>query len=134
MKRVRILQVVGKMDMAGTETWLMHVLKHIDRSRFSMDFLVHSREEGAYDREIRAFGSKIIPCLGTSRPWQYARNFRQVLSEHGPYDVVHTHVNYFSGLPLWLAARAGVPARIAHSHAFTLRERASQGYRVAPIF
>lgn len=113
---VRILQVVGGMNRAGVETWLMHVLRHIDRERFRMDFLVHTEEPCAYDDEIRALGSRIIPCMHPSRPWIYAKNFRQILKEFGPYNVVHSHVYYFSGYVLRLAAKAGVPARIAHSH------------------
>jgi len=113
---IRILHVVGGMNRGGIETWLMHVLRNIDRKRFQMDFLVHTNEPCAYDEEIRTLGSRIIPCLSPSRPWLYARNFNQILREHGPYDVVHSHVHYFSGYVLWLAKQGGVPVRIAHSH------------------
>ncbi len=113
---VRILHVVGGMNRGGVETWLMHVLRHIDRERFRMDFLVHTTNPCAYDEEIQKLGSKIIPCLGTSRPWRYARNFRRALKEHGPYDVVHSHVHHFSGFVVYLSHRAGVPVRITHSH------------------
>jgi glycosyltransferase involved in cell wall biosynthesis len=113
---IRILHVVAGMNRAGLETWLMHVLRNIDRKRFQMDFLVHTNEPCAYDEEIHALGSKIIPCLSPSKPWLYARNFKQILREHGPYDVVHSHVHHFSGYVLWLAKQAGVPVRIAHSH------------------
>lgn len=113
---VRILHVVGGMDRGGVETWLMHILHHIDRDRYRMDFLVHTTKHCAYDDEIRALGCEIIPCLHPSRPWRYARNFLRILRERTPYDVVHSHVHHFSGLVLKLAHRAGVPARIAHSH------------------
>lgn len=115
-KPIRILHVVGGMNRAGVETWLMHVLRHIDRSRFQMDFLVHTNEPCAYDEEIRALGSRIISCLHPSHPLQYARNFKRILREYGPYDVVHSHVHHYSGFTLWLAHQAGVPVRIAHSH------------------
>ena len=45
---VRILHVVGGMNRGGIETWLMHVLRHIDRDRFHMDFLVHTTSKYAY--------------------------------------------------------------------------------------
>lgn len=116
MRRMRILHVLGRMDRGGAETWLVHVLRRIDRERFAMDFLVHSEEAAAYDSEARALGSRIIPCLHPSRPWEYARNFFRALDEHGPYDVLHSHVHHFSGFVLWLARRAGIRVRIAHSH------------------
>ncbi len=113
---IRILHVVGGMVRAGTETWLMHILRNIDRDAFQMDFLVHTNEECAYDAEIRALGSKVIPCLNSSQPWLYARNFQRILGENESYDIIHSHVHHFSGFVLWLAKRAGIPVRIAHSH------------------
>ena len=113
---IRILHVVGGMNRGGIETWLMHVLRHIDRDRFHMDFLVHTEKPCPYDDEIRALGSKIIPCLTTSKPWLYNCNFKRILREYGPYDVIHSHVHHFSGYVLWLAKQVGVPIRIAHSH------------------
>jgi len=104
------------MNRAGSETWLMHILRNIDRDRFQMDFLVHTDQPCAYDEEIRALGSKIIPCLDRSKPWLYSRNLKRILHEYGPYDIVHSHVHHFSGYILWLAKQVGVPIRIAHSH------------------
>ena len=117
---IRILHIVGhRMHWGGTETWLMHVLRRIDRTRFQMDFLVHSTEQWAFDEEVQAIGATIIPCPHPSRPWSYARRFAAVLNTRGPYHVVHSHVHHFSGYIARLAYRAGVPARIAHSHCGT---------------
>lgn len=113
---VRILHVLGGMDRGGAETWLMHVLRHVDRSRFQMDFAVNLRRRCAYDAEIEALGSKIYPCPNPSNPLRYAINFRKILRQHGPYDVVHSHVHHYSGFVLLLARKEGVPNRIAHSH------------------
>lgn len=113
---MRILHVVGGMNRGGVETWLMHVLRNIDRERFRMDFLVHTSERCSYDDEISRLGSRIIPCLHPHRPWLYAKNFKRIMTEHGPYDVVHSHVHHFSGYVLRLAHRAHVPVNIAHSH------------------
>jgi glycosyltransferase involved in cell wall biosynthesis len=121
---IRILHVVGEMVRAGTETWLMNILRHIDRDRFQMDFLVHTTQPSPYEDEIRALGSKIIPCLNLSRPWIYASNFRRIIREYGPYDIVHSHVHHFSGYVLRLAQEAGVPVRIAHSHTSELDSQA----------
>jgi glycosyltransferase involved in cell wall biosynthesis len=127
---IRILHVVGGMSRGGIETGLMHVLRHIDRDRFQMDFLVHTTKPCAYDEEIRSFGSLIIPCpLDRRRPWVYAANFKQILREYGPYDIVHSHVHHFSGYVLRLAKQAGVPFRIAHSHNDTSSEAKAGWYR-----
>lgn len=113
---IKILQVVGGMNQAGTETWLMNILRNIDRDRFQMDFLVHSMKPSAYEEEIIALGSRIIPCLSPSQPLLYASNFKKILQKYGPYDIVHSHVHHFSGYVLRLAKQAGVGICIAHSH------------------
>lgn len=114
--RKRILQVIGGMHRRGAEIWLIHILRHIDRSRFQIDFLVHTKEPCAYDEEIRALGGKIIPCLDPARPWSYAPNFKKILRQEGPFDIVHCQAHHFSGYVIRLAKQAGVPVRIAHSH------------------
>ena len=114
--RIRILHVVGGMNRGGVETWLMNVLRRIDRTRFTMDFLVHTDAVCTFDSEIRALGSAVIPCLHPSQPRTYAQAFRNILRQREPYDFVHSHVHHFSGLVLRLAEQMGVPSRIVHSH------------------
>jgi len=114
-QHIRILNIVGGMNRGGAETWLMHVLRNIDRERYLMDFLVHTERICEYDHEIRQLGSRVIPCLHPSKPLKYAKNFKRILRDYGPYDVVHSHVHHFSGYALKLAHQEGVPVRIAHA-------------------
>jgi glycosyltransferase involved in cell wall biosynthesis len=115
---VRILQVVGGMNRAGIETWLMHMLRNIDRKRFQMDFVVHHPETYAYEPEIRELGCRVSRCMSPERPWQYARNLRRILDQHGPYDIVHSQLYLYNGLVLRVAASAGTPVRISHVHPY----------------
>lgn len=112
----RILHVIGGMNRGEIETWLVQILRRIDRERFQMDFLVHTTQPCAYDEEIIALGGQIIRCLHPSQLSIYASNFQQVLRKYGPYDVVHSHVHYFNGYILRLAQQSGISTRIAHSH------------------
>src|ERR1700674_3108447 len=113
---VRILHVVGGMDRGGIETWLMHALQRVDRRHFHMDFLSHTPHACAFDADISSLASTLITGPAPHQPWQYGREFKRVLKEHGPYDVVHCHVHHFNGYVLKLATAAGVSHRFAHSH------------------
>jgi glycosyltransferase involved in cell wall biosynthesis len=126
---IRILHVVNTMNRDGIETWLMHILRDIDRDRFQMDFLVHTTDVCAYDQEIRSLGSKIIPCLHPHHPWLYATNFQRILQEHGSYDIIHSHIHHYTGFILYLAQLAGVPIRIAHSHLDTSKQEIQGGWK-----
>ncbi len=116
---LRVLHVVGGMDRGGAETWLMNVLRHTDQARFKMDFLAHTNRKCAYDDEIHLLGSQVLHCTDPRKPWRYGRRLLRLLSDRGPYEVVHSHVHHFSGYVLRLASDAGVPVRIAHSHTDT---------------
>jgi glycosyltransferase involved in cell wall biosynthesis len=113
---IRVLHVIGRADCGGTESWLTSLLHHCDRRRVAMDFLVHTRQAGHLEEVIQARGASILRCFGARTPWRYARNFRRLLGEYGPYDVIHSHVSHFSGFVLRLAHQSGVPVRVAHSH------------------
>ncbi len=126
---MRILHVIGGLNPGGVETWLLQILRHIDRRKYHFDFLVHTEQPCAYDEEVRSLGARVIRCLSHSQPARYARNLLRILRELGPYDCVHSHVHYFSGYILMLARWAGVPMRIAHSHSDTHRDHGRKFYR-----
>jgi glycosyltransferase involved in cell wall biosynthesis len=113
---IRVLHVLGGLARGGVERWLLHALGAVDRHELAMDFAVHAEGPCAYDDAARRLGALVFSCRDPHRPWLYAPRFLSLLEKHGPYDVVHSHVHHFSGLPLLLAAHAGVPVRIAHSH------------------
>jgi len=121
-RRLRVLHVVGGLNRGGTETWLMNVLRHVDRTTFQMDFLVHTDGEGAYDREAVSLGAKLHRCAPPTRLAHYARDLRRHVDE-GAYDILHGHMHDFSGIALWLTRGKKIGARVVHSHSDTSTER-----------
>lgn len=112
---IRVLHVTSPFEWGGVETWLLQVLRHIDRKRVSLDFLTSAARPGM-EELVRASGGRILLAPPQVRPWLYLKRLNSVLQTEGPYDVVHTHFLDHSGFVLWCAKRAGVPVRIAHSH------------------
>jgi glycosyltransferase involved in cell wall biosynthesis len=103
------------MNPGGLETWLLQVLGHIDRAHFQFDFCICGPDAGIYAKEVENLGGRILLCprgLGLS---SFRSGFKKVLHQ-GKYDVIHSHVSFFSGLLLRWAEKEGVPIRIAHSH------------------
>jgi glycosyltransferase involved in cell wall biosynthesis len=104
------------MDLGGVETWLMHLLRTIDRDRFKFDFLYHTNAKSDYDEEIKRLGARIFRLPFLSNPFIYSRKLTAILKQYGPYDVVHSHDISWNGLVLATAKKADISVRIAHSH------------------
>ncbi|MEW9501073.1 glycosyltransferase family 1 protein [Jeotgalibacillus marinus] len=111
-KPVKVLQVVGAMNRAGTETMLMNVYRGIDKNKIQFDFVSYSKEESHYDDEIKSYGGKIIKLSNT---WSIKEMVGKI-NMHGPYDAVHSHTLFNCGIANTAAQIAGVKIRIAHAH------------------
>jgi glycosyltransferase involved in cell wall biosynthesis len=112
----RILHILGGLNRGGIETWLIHVLRRIDRQRFQFDFVVHSDGPFQYQAEVESLGSKVLVCRGFRNPLIYGSNLLGILRRYGPYDCLHSHMHHFSGIPLLIARMTGIPIRVVHSH------------------
>lgn len=115
----RVLHVLACMDRGGIETWLMFIMRGLDRKKLNIDVCnVNTTKEGAYSREFSRLGGREISCVIAPR-WQrltFEQRFRLLLREN-KYDVVHSHIFLHSGIIMKYAAKEHVPVRVAHIHA-----------------
>lgn len=118
MKPIRVLHVVGNMESGGMETLIMNWYRAIDRQKVQFDFLTHTQRPGFYDEEIRSLGGNIyrLSVLDDKNIVRYCSDLRLFFKQHRQYAVVHGHHSFFGPFYLREAYRAGIPARIAHSH------------------
>lgn len=114
--QIKVMQAVYSMNRGGVESWLMHVLRQIDRRRFQIDFVTFAGEPGELSEDLLALGSRVFSCAPPSRPWRHRREFKGILQKYGPYDVVHSHAPEWNGPVLGMAKHHGVAVRIAHNH------------------
>ena len=112
---IKILHCLGTLDPGGVETWLLHVLKAIDTKRFQFDFCTFGHHAGLFAPEVERLGARVLRCPLSKNLWKFGTCFRRILRQ-GQYDVVHSHVHFFSGAILRWAQAERVPVRIAHSH------------------
>ncbi len=113
---IRVLHIVGGMNHGGIESWIMHLLRSVDRGQFSMDVLQFNPLANYYTEEIRNLGLNPIICRRSRNLLRFNSAFRATLGTYGPYDIVHSHVQLFSGYVLRIAAAQGIPIRVAHAH------------------
>ena len=108
----RVLHIVGAMNRGGTETMLMNLYRNIDRSKVQFDFVSFSEEEAHYDEEIKSLGGKVIKILKSNS----VKELSEVIKDNGPYEVIHAHTLFNSGIAMLAAKKCGVKIRIAHAH------------------
>jgi len=114
--RTRVLHVLASLGAGGVENWLLHLLRGLDQERFEFHFLLNDGPPGVFEAQARSLGATISRGPEPSAVAPYVRNLRRVLRSDPRYEVVHSHMYAFSGVVLWVAHRAGVPIRVAHSH------------------
>ena len=115
---IRILQCVNDMHRAGLETMLMNYYRNIDRSKIQFDFLTHRPNRSDFDDEIESLGGKVYyaPRLYPQNYLAYFKWMKHFFAEHPEYQIMHSHIDSMSYLPLLAGKKAGIPIRIAHSH------------------
>ena len=118
----KVLQVVTIMNRGGIESMLMNLYRNIDREKIQFDFLVHRKEKGDFDDEIKEMGGNIyyVPAIN---PFHH-RKYLKVLDDffdNNKYKIVHSHIDTFSMYILRSAMKFGVPCRIAHAHIAKIR-------------
>lgn len=119
---IRILQCVNNMHRAGLETMLMNYYRNIDREKIQFDFLTHRPERSDYDDEIESLGGRIYhaPRLYPKNYPAYFSYMKGFFQEHPEYQIMHSHIDTMSYLPLLAGRMNGIPVRIAHSHSTSI--------------
>ena len=110
---IRVLQVFAALDSGGVSNFVMNLYREIDTEKIQFDFAMTAGEKTLYDDEVLSRGGRIF-YFDTTK--DVTTNLRRILREEGPFQVVHSHVFFYSGLVLAEAKKAKVPIRIAHAH------------------
>ena len=114
---MKVLQVMGSMNLGGAETYIMNIFRNIDRTKTQFDFAVYGDEKQYFEDEITRLGGSVIrlPDISMKNTVKVYSAFRKII-KNGNYDVVHAHTNYNEAIPLLAAKKENVPVRVAHSH------------------
>lgn len=117
MSKIRVLRIVSVMNRGGIETQLMRLYRELDKTKYQFDFLITREDKGIFDEEIRNLGGNIynIPSIKKVGIFRFIKNINKFF-QNTNYNIVHCHMNTWSGLFLNIARINNVKVRIAHSH------------------
>ena len=114
---IRVLCVFGKLNRGGAETMCMNLYRHIDRTKVQFDFVKHTHEACAYDKEILSLGGKIYeaPRYRLYNSFIYKRWWCKHFKEHPEHKIIHGHMFTIASVYLQVAKQCGRKT-ICHSH------------------
>lgn len=115
---IRILQVIGIMNLGGAENLIMNIYRNIDRSLVQFDFVENSEEEGYFEKEIISLGGKIYHCphYTGKNHFVYRKWWNDFFVKHAKeYKAVHGHIGSTAAIYLSIAKKHYLYT-IAHSH------------------
>lgn len=114
---IRVLHVLGNTNLGGAESRTMDLYRHMDRERVQFDFLVHTDQEGHFDKEIRGLGGHIyhIPRFRIYNYFSYVKAIKEFFCEHSDFHAVQGHMTSTAAIYLPIAKKAGISLTIAHA-------------------
>lgn len=118
----RILQVFSVLGMGGAETWLMALLRYLDRIkrdlpyRLQIDICLTGGGKGVFDAEAASLGAKLFYLnYRRGKLLNFIIEFRSILAQ-GRYHAIHDHQDYTAGLHFLIGIGYLPPVRVAHIH------------------
>lgn len=118
-EEIRVLHILNKLDMGGTENFIMNVYRNVDRTKIQFDFLVHG--VGTFDEEVKSLGGKIFCLSGYVNSIgirKYKKELTEFIKSHD-YKIIHSHVDQTSGLILEVVKENSNAICLAHSHSIS---------------
>lgn len=110
----KILVNTGRLTTGGLENMVVSFAENTINN-YEYYFIVHNDSSVDYKERLRKINGKIIR-VNSKNIYRYIGDIKKVIKQYGPFDIVHSHTLFFSGIILAMAKFYKIPIRIAHSH------------------
>lgn len=118
-KKIRVLEITHGLAPGGIESFVINVFENINKENLDINFAIACEGEQYHEERILSQKAKIYrtnDLNGIKNIFKHFFRLIRLLKSEGPFDVVHTHIDFFNGVNLLAAFIAGVPVRISHAH------------------
>lgn len=132
MKKIKIIHFVSGLKSGGVESMIIGFARHlVDTCEFTIVYQ-HAPDKKCYQKMEEA-GCKLIRVPSKStHPLKNMIAISKIL-KRGRYDIIHSHMNLTSWIPLMIAKVKRIPNRISHSH-IAMDEGVGKGYSIFAWF
>lgn len=123
----RALIVMGSLRVGGLEKVAVNCVKFCTNKNMSFDFLLLDEKEGELEREVKEMGCRIFRTRYSINPIVLYKEILNAIKINGPYDIVHSHIFFYSGVVMLASKKNRIKCRISHSH--SIKRRGGSWYR-----
>lgn len=114
---IRILQMIGSLDVGGSQMMIINLYKKINRDEMQFDFIIDHKEQLYFEKEIKQLGGKVfyIPSIKSEKITNVRQKWENFLKKHPEYKILHSHVRSYASVYIPIARKYGLKT-IIHSH------------------
>ena len=114
---IRILHMIGSLNVGGSQSMIINLHKAIDKSKVQFDYIIDHPGHLHYASEVTSLGGKIyeFPTFKGYNFLEIRKVWKQFFAKHPEYKILHSHVRSYASLYLPIAKKAGLKT-IIHSH------------------
>jgi len=118
MKKIRVLEITHGLGSGGIETFVINIVKNLNKSKFDIDFCFSCDEKQYQEDIVIKEGCKIYRTNDLESTKKIIKHFFKLIRilKSEKFDVIHSHCNFLNGINLLAAFICGVPIRVSHSH------------------
>lgn len=133
----KLIIVIQLLRRGGVEIVALNFALSLNPDKYDITFCLINPSEGR-DEELYSLlsdkGIKIIEVPENVNGYLKKYLYIKHVLKSGKYDIVHSHVMFFSGIVLCAAKKAGVKIRIAHSHATKWNRKENLIFKIYKLF
>lgn len=117
MEPIRILHMIGSLNVGGSQKMVIDLYNHIDRSKVQFDFIIDQPNETFFANLLQSMGARIytMPTFNGANLISVKRSWKKFFIEHPEYKIIHSHVRSYASVYLPIARKYGL-ITIIHSH------------------
>lgn len=114
---IRILQMIGSLNVGGSQTMIINLHKAIDKSVVQFDYIIDHPDHLYFAQIVKDLGGKIfvLPTFTGFNFFEIKRAWKKFFYDHPEYKILHSHVRSYASLYLPIAKKMGLKT-IVHSH------------------
>lgn len=133
IKKKKLLIAIQLVRRGGVELVAINFARHLNPEKFDITFLLVNpcgKNDIELKDELTEKGFKFVEIPETESSYLKSYKFINNLMLAEKYDIVHSHVLFFSGFVLKAAKKNGVKVRVAHSHAVKWNREENLPYKL----